>query len=299
MTTRGLVSAAAFSLAGCASAPLLAARGADALLRELVERHRFQGAVVIGHGPRRPGRVRRRIRLCRHRTATALHARHADRWRLDGSARDRAAPGPGTARRRAQHRHHTGQLARLGRRQTADGKRETANGKRQTANGKRRYYTGSHNGFFCFDCVDEARNIAIAWVANDGPPSWLQPALSRALMAIAEGRVPEPLVAPQAADPTVDPSVVPTVVPTVDPSGRYRVNAVGEVSVQRDGQQLHVRHRGVQYQGFPVARGVHDVPGLDACLRFSSTAQAPAALSWDSVFVAVPSVARDGPDADR
>lgn len=128
MTTRGLVSAAAFSLAGCASAPLLAARGADALLRELVERHRFQGAVVIGHGPRRPGRVRRRIRLCRHRTATALHARHADRWRLDGSARDRAARGPGTARRRAQHRHHTGQLARLGRRQTADGKRETANG---------------------------------------------------------------------------------------------------------------------------------------------------------------------------
>jgi len=186
-----------------------------------------------------------------------------------------------------------------GRRQTANVKRQTANGKRQTANGKRRYYTGSHNGFFCFDCVDEARNIAIAWVANDGPPSWLQPALSRALMAIAEGRVPEPLVAPQAADPTVDPSVVPTVVPTVDPSGRYRVNAVGEVSVQRDGQQLHVRHRGVQYQGFPVARGVHDVPGLDACLRFSSTAQAPAALSWDSVFVAVPSVARDGPDADR
>lgn len=114
-------------------------------------------------------------------------------------------------------------------------------------------------------------------------------------MAIAEGRVPEPLVAPQAADPTVDPSVVPTVVP----SGRYRVNAVGEVSVQRDGQQLHVRHRGVQYQGFPVARGVHDVPGLDACLRFSSTAQAQAALSWDSVFVAVPSVARDGPDAHR
>lgn len=156
-----------------------------------------------------------------------------------------------------------------------------------SAGGKRRYYTGSHNGFFCFGYADETRNIAIAWVANDAPPSWLQPALSRALIAIAEGRTPEPLVAPPAADPTLD------------PSGRYRVSEVGEVSVRRDGQQLRVRLNGVEYQGFPVARGVHYVPGVDAFLRFASVPQGQIHLSWDSVLVAVPSSVREGPGTDQ
>lgn len=156
-----------------------------------------------------------------------------------------------------------------------------------SADGMRRYYTGSHNGFFCFGYADDARSIAIAWVANDAPPSWLQPALSRALIAIAEGRAPEPLVAPPAADPTVD------------PSGRYRVREVGDVTVRREGRQLRLRHRGVEYQGFPVARGVHYVPGLDAYLRFAKGPQGPVTLSWDSVFVAVPSSVREGPGTDR
>lgn len=153
--------------------------------------------------------------------------------------------------------------------------------------GQRRYYTGSHNGFFCFGYADEGRNIAMAWVANDAPPSWLQPALSRALVAIAEGREPEALVAPPAADPSVD------------PSGRYRVNGVGEVSVVREGEQLRVRLRSVDYQGFPVARGVHYVPGLDAYLRFASAPLGQVVLSWDSVFAAVPSTLREGPGVGR
>jgi CubicO group peptidase (beta-lactamase class C family) len=156
-----------------------------------------------------------------------------------------------------------------------------------SADGRKRYYTGSHNGFFCFGYADETRNVAIAWVANDAPPSWLQPALSRALIAIVEGRAPEPLVAPPAADPTLD------------PSGSYRVSEVGEVTVRHDGQQLGVRLRGVEYQGFPVARGVHYVPGLDAYLRFASVPQGQVSMSWDSVFVAVPSSVRAGPGADR
>ncbi len=156
-----------------------------------------------------------------------------------------------------------------------------------SADRTRRYYTGSHNGFFCFGYADEARGIAVAWVANDAPSSWLQPALSRALVAIAEGRAPEPLVAPPAADPADD------------PSGRYSVSDVGEVTVRREGPQLRVQLRGVEYQGFPVARGVHYVPGLDAYLRFAAAPQGSVTLSWDSVFVAVPSSVRDGPGTDR
>lgn len=156
-----------------------------------------------------------------------------------------------------------------------------------SADGRRRYDTGSHNAFFCFGYADESRGIAIAWVANDAPPSWLQPALSRALIAIAEGRAPEPLVAPPAADPTVD------------PSGRYRVRDVGEVTVRREGAQLRVRLGGVEYQGFPVARGVHYVPGLDVYLRFAAAPPGAVTLSWDAVFVSGSTSVREGPGADR
>ena len=153
--------------------------------------------------------------------------------------------------------------------------------------GSRRYYTGSHNGFFCFGYADDARGLAVAWVANDAPPSWLQPALSRALVAIAEGRAPERLVAPPPADATVD------------PSGTYRVADVGEVAVRREGQQLRVRLRGVEYQGFPVASGVHYVPGLDAYLRFAAAPQGQVALAWDSVFSVAPRVMRESPATGR
>jgi CubicO group peptidase (beta-lactamase class C family) len=153
--------------------------------------------------------------------------------------------------------------------------------------GTRRYYTGSHNGFFCFGYADDASGLAVAWVANDAPPSWLQPALSRALVAVGEGRLPERLVAPPPADASID------------PDGMYLVPGVGEVAIRREGKQLRVRHGGVEYQGFAVARGVHYVPGLDAYLRFYAATQGQPLLTWDSVFVFAPSVAREGPPASR
>jgi CubicO group peptidase (beta-lactamase class C family) len=146
--------------------------------------------------------------------------------------------------------------------------------------GTRRHYTGHHNGFHNVGYADDARGLALAWVANDAPPWWLQTALTRALVAVAEGREPEPLQAPPAADPDVD------------PTGRYRVPEVGEVAVQRDGRRLRVQWRGVAYTGFAVARGVHYVPGLDANLRFTATPGGGTTLAWDSVYVVAPAVAR-------
>lgn len=144
----------------------------------------------------------------------------------------------------------------------------------------RRYYTGHHQGFFCVGYADDAQGLALAWVANDAPPSWLQPALTRALVAIAEGREPERLTAPSPADASID------------PTGRYAVPQVGDVAVQRAEPRLRVQLRGVEYQGFPVARGVHYVPGLDAYLRFAAAPGGATTMHWSSVFTVAPALAR-------
>ena len=68
-----------------------------------------------------------------------------------------------------------------------------------------------------------------------------------------------------------------------DPTDIYRMPELGDVAVQRDGEHLRVSWRGVTYQGFAVARGVHYVPGLDAMLRFSSALDASVTMALDSV----------------
>jgi CubicO group peptidase (beta-lactamase class C family) len=149
-----------------------------------------------------------------------------------------------------------------------------------SADRTRRYYTGHHQGFHCVGYADDAQGLALAWIANDAPPAWLQPALTRALIAVAEGRAPERLVAP----PPVDAHG--------DPTGRYAVPQVGDVAVHRDGPLLRVRLRGVDYQGFPVARGVHYVPGIDAYLRFAAAPGGAPVMHWDSVYSVAPVVPR-------
>ena len=150
-----------------------------------------------------------------------------------------------------------------------------------SADGQRRYYTGSHNGFHNFGYADGARGLSVAWVANDAPPAWLQTALSRALVAVAEGREPEPLMPP--AMPPV----------ATDPAGTYRVAGFGEVTVRREGKQLLLRLQAVTYQAFPVGGGIHYVPGLDAYVRFAATPQGQVSLAWDSVYAVVPSTLRE------
>jgi CubicO group peptidase (beta-lactamase class C family) len=151
-----------------------------------------------------------------------------------------------------------------------------------SADGQRRYYTGSHNGFYSFGYADDARGIAVAWLSNDTTPSWLRNPLARALIAVAEGREPEPLnLAPGAAQTVAD------------PSGRYRVEGLGEVALRIDGRRLFVRIDGVEQEAFTVARGVRYLPGRDATLRFSTTPQGRVAMAWDSVFVTPPPTLRE------
>ena len=146
--------------------------------------------------------------------------------------------------------------------------------------GSRRYYTGHHNGFFSLAYADDVRDLSVAWVANDAPPTWLQAALTRALIAIGEGRAPERLEAPQVADVVEN------------PTGAYLVPTIGELIVRREGRQLHVQLNRVEYDAFGVERGVYYVPGLDAYLRFRIAADGRVALFWDSVFQVEPAVPR-------
>ena len=145
---------------------------------------------------------------------------------------------------------------------------------------RRRYYTGDLNGFYSFAYADDARGLAVAWVANDGPPPWVQSGLARALIAVAEGRRPERVVPP------------PAVAPAPDPTGAYRVPAVGTVVVRRDGPRILARVDAVEYDAFPLGDNVQFVPGLDAYLRFSLGADGRVTLSWDSVFAVATAVPR-------
>ncbi len=147
------------------------------------------------------------------------------------------------------------------------------------AAGSKRYYTGSHNGFHSIAYADDASGLSLSWVANDAPPAWLQSALSRALIAIAEGREPEALVPPASQE-------------VAEPSGVYEVPSVGKVRVRRQGKAVQVERAGVTYDAYRIERGVHYVPGLDAYLRFAADPKRGVSLSWDSVFQYAPEVRR-------
>lgn len=150
-----------------------------------------------------------------------------------------------------------------------------------SADGQRRYYTGSHNGFYSFGYADDARGTAVAWLSNDTTPTWLRNALARALIALAEGREPERVgLSPGPAEVVAD------------PSGSYRVEGVGDVSVRIDGPRLFVTTKAVEYEAFAVARGVRYLPGIDATLRFATTPQGRVAMNWDSVLVTPPPTLR-------
>ena len=120
----------------------------------------------------------------------------------------------------------------------------------------------------------------IAWVANDAPPPWLQPSLSRALIAIARGREPQHIRPPRDVP-------VPSEI-----AGRYKVPGVGEVVVRPEGRRVYVRVREVEYEAFAVPNRMRYVPGLDAYLRFASTGRGGVVLRWESVYAGVITTSR-------
>ena len=56
-----------------------------------------------------------------------------------------------------------------------------------------------------------------------------------------------------------------------------------------------MRLHAVEYEAFRIGGGTHYVPGLDAYLRFTTAETGPVTVSWSSVYLVVPSTARQTP----
>lgn len=140
------------------------------------------------------------------------------------------------------------------------------------------YYTGHHQGFFNLVYWDAARNVTAVFVSNSTIVPPLHPWFMRALIALAEGRdaAPAPAVA-SGKDTQVDLSAS---------AGRYRIEGLGEVSIEAAGDPPVLQvGAGPRYQIYQVGYGWLYVPGVDAYLTLRPEAgDAQPRLSWSSVF---------------
>ena len=146
---------------------------------------------------------------------------------------------------------------------------------------RRYHYPGSLQGFWGSVYRDEARGHSVVYLSNNSMPQWLRPLLSRALIAILDGRAPDRFAVPRYADVTRS---------LARGVGRYRVAGVGVVSVAvRDGRAFIRVERGIEYPAFPVGDGQLYVPGLDVWIGFptdGAVAELPfTRLTWLSIFV--------------
>lgn len=148
-------------------------------------------------------------------------------------------------------------------------------------NARQYHYPGALQGFWGSVYRDEARGHSVVYLSNNSMPQWLRPLLSRALIAILDGRSPEPVAAPRYAKLPESLS---------RGAGRYRVDRVGMVDVTvRDGRAFIRIERGIEYPAFSVGDGQLYVPGLDVWIGFSpdaAVAESPfRQLTWSSIFV--------------
>ena len=140
----------------------------------------------------------------------------------------------------------------------------------RSSDGTRFYYTGNHEGVFSFAYWDRERGLTVSLVTNNGLPNSLKAALPRALIALGEGRPPEPLAWPPRRE-----RVTPT-------AAAWNVPGIGRVIVRLEGRRPYLgMPSGVEYAMIQIEPGVFATPGLDAFIRFEE-----GALVWDSVFLA-------------
>lgn len=140
------------------------------------------------------------------------------------------------------------------------------------------YYWGSLAGYYSWVYWDARRQFTVAFISNTNTPQWVRPQLTAALVAIMEGRHPQPL-APPVAD-AIDPEQRATV------AGRYRVSGFGQVRIDLEGRQLSLRApSGLTYRMYQVEPDIFYVPGLEAWLSFRTQAanKAPLLL-WQSTL---------------
>lgn len=141
-------------------------------------------------------------------------------------------------------------------------------------NGERCYYPGVHRGFYNVMYWDRAKRIAVVHVSNSTLAPWLQPRITRELVAAAEGRTVAPIVEPRliALDATALKAA----------AGIYDVPGAGRVTLlQVDGTPYVRSDIGYHYRLYAVSGTLMYAPGLDAYIGLGEDKR----LSWTTVFL--------------
>jgi CubicO group peptidase (beta-lactamase class C family) len=140
--------------------------------------------------------------------------------------------------------------------------------------GERCYYTGAHRGFYNVMYWDQAKRLVVVYVSNSTIAPWLQPQITRQLVAAAEGRSLAPLVEPQLV--TLTPESLRAA------AGTYDVPGAGRVALLEVQDKPYVRAGiGTEYRVYRVSPTLLYGPGLDAYIGIASDGR----LSWTTVFV--------------
>jgi CubicO group peptidase (beta-lactamase class C family) len=132
------------------------------------------------------------------------------------------------------------------------------------------WYAGQHRGFSTRVYREAPSRRSIVFTANNTPPQWLLPALNRAIVALLEGKKPEKLAPPEAAE--LPPEAREAA------QGRYALGTA-LIELTTRSHQWRVNSAGLDYAAFPMGDGIHYVPGLDAWFWFSPLGK----LFWSTV----------------
>jgi CubicO group peptidase (beta-lactamase class C family) len=140
--------------------------------------------------------------------------------------------------------------------------------------GERCYYTGAHRGFYNVMYWDRAKRLVVVYVSNSTIAAWLQPQITRQLVAAAEGRSLALPVEPQLVTLTPESLHAAT--------GTYDVPGAGRVTLFEDQDKPYIRAgTGTEYRLYRVSPTLLYGPGLDAYIGIASDGR----LSWTTVFV--------------
>jgi CubicO group peptidase (beta-lactamase class C family) len=121
------------------------------------------------------------------------------------------------------------------------------------------WYAGHLQGFHTRMLRERSSGIAIVYTSNTTIPSWLQPAIMRAIRDVVAGRKPEAFVAPDVT--LLSRSDV------AQATGRWTLPGGDFTTEVRDGR-LYVQQDSVTYRAFPAGPGYFYVPGLDYVLAY-------------------------------
>jgi CubicO group peptidase (beta-lactamase class C family) len=140
--------------------------------------------------------------------------------------------------------------------------------------GERCYYPGVHRGFYNAMYWDRAKRITVVHVSNAALPAWLQPRVTRELVAAAEGRSVAQLSEPKLIALTPD--------ALKSAGGIYDVPGAGRITLMNVDDKPYLRSDiGFHYRLYPVSATMLYAPGLDAYIGIGEDKR----LSWTTVFL--------------